>query len=57
MMKTMKYVWLLLMLAGFSTLCAQPRQLTLDSCRALALQSNTNLKISAEQQGESEALR
>lgn len=57
MMKTTKYVWLLLMLAGFSTLCAQPRQLTLDSCRALALQSNTNLKISAELQGESEALR
>lgn len=57
MMKTMKYVWLLLMLAGFGTLCAQPRQLTLDSCRALALQSNTNLKISVEQQGESEALR
>ena len=36
---------------------AQTRVLTLDSCRALALQSNTNLKISTEKKQEKEALR
>lgn len=52
-----RYIWLLLALAGVQTLQAQPRRLTLDSCRALALQSNTNLKISQEKLAESESLR
>lgn len=56
-MKIKNHIWLLLLLAGLHTLCAQPRQLTLDSCRVLALQSNTHLKISSEKQSESEALR
>lgn len=56
-MKIKNHIWLLLLLAGLHPLCAQPRQLTLDSCRVLALQSNTHLKISGEKQSESEALR
>lgn len=56
-MKVKIYIGLLLTLGLGGTLCAQQRHLTLDSCRALALQSNTHLKISSEQQSESEALR
>lgn len=56
-MKAKKYMILLLLLAMCNILLAQPRRLTIDSCRALALKSNTNLKISVEKQAESEALR
>lgn len=56
-MKVKIHIALLLMLGWGASLCAQPRHLTLDSCRALALQSNTHLKISSEQQAESDALR
>lgn len=54
---TMKrYFWLLLAFSA-STVYGQPRHLNLDSCRVLALQCNTNLKISSEKLAESDALR
>ena len=56
-MKPKIYMVLLLVVVLGGRLCAQPRHLTIDSCRALALKSNTHLKISSEQQAESDALR
>lgn len=55
-MTVKRYIWLLA-IAATTSLYAQPRHLTLDSCRALALQSNTHLKISGEKQAESAELR
>ena len=52
-----KVLWLLLLCAVTVSLGAQPRCLTLDSCRALALQSNTSLKISQHKQQEAVELR